>query len=131
MISELSFEGIPSKAIIQGIKDLCHEDLKSIKYVTIVSAARKYFQFEPPEGCATCFHTGFISMVDKELCPISVACTCPRGNWFARNQEIPQWNGRKKMQSKTRGMLELTWHYEKFNIPEISDEEFVSAPGWE
>ena len=127
IVKELSESGIPFRAIMAGIKKLCAEDLKQIKISTIFQAAREFMVFEEPKGCGFCHGTGFVDMVNKDMCPIVYPCACEKGKWLARNQKLTQWNGKRQMFSHRYEVVKLAWHYDGMNISDMADEEFSAT----
>ncbi len=98
LIDELSRMGIPSPAVLRGIDGLMLEDLKSLKLVTIVNAARENFKpkSEQHADCASC-ETGVVTMQRENLSRTGFACICSRGEFWKNDKprQMAAWNGQE------------------------------------
>lgn len=97
LITELENEGLPVGAVIAGVRSLVDEDLKSIKFITIKDASKKFIthMFDDYQ-CLQCKGHGVIRM--KASGPMYehetyVACTCQRGKTLADAHGIVHWHG--------------------------------------
>lgn len=122
-LNELVNTGIPAKAILAGIANLMDEDLKQLKLATIIRSARQHTVMQVPEGCNFCHMTGFVDMVNKDGYSVVLACNCNRGLWYAKQQDMTRWNGKKTQFSDKYGVLKLAWFYEGMDIPAANIEE--------
>jgi hypothetical protein len=52
------------------------------------------------------------------------ACSCEKGEFFAKNQEAKRWNGKRQMYSQHFGLMTLSWQYDNDSIQNIPDEEY-------
>jgi len=90
-LNELVNSGIPHKAIIQGLRFLKSEEIQTLKLNTVLSAARRFIEFEQVSDCEDC-NSGYIVMKDSEGRNYSLACRCSAGQ-MKKNQGLVQWLG--------------------------------------
>jgi hypothetical protein len=133
LIEELRLSGIPIKAIIAGIRSLVETDVKNLKYLTILDAARKYVVGGPVDhfgDCNICGTEGFVVMRDGEGYTTAYPCTCERGKSHAKNQNLVQWNGKRIMMSS--GRVRTLIHPDPVSIGLSNDAlELVGSTRWE
>jgi hypothetical protein len=93
ILTELEKAALPVKAILAGLRKLMVEDLKSVKYITIVEAAREFVDVESTEErtpCGEC-SDGIVIATDEERRDFAFGCSCPMGN--LRITELARWPG--------------------------------------
>lgn len=100
-IEELAQSGYAYGAVVQGIRSLAREDLKTLKIWSIMEASRKFVQVEEREvfKCGSC-NDGLVAMVrwspgqDHHLNKTSFACICKNGDVVRQWKRRPaNWNG--------------------------------------
>jgi hypothetical protein len=92
-LEELFVSGLPAGAILEGLRSLVTEELRSIKITTVTEAARDHLTAEDQQSvkaCASCFD-GWIVMKDEKKREFILACTCARGH--QRKGDLATWNG--------------------------------------
>jgi hypothetical protein len=116
IVDELLDTGMPFSAMKAGIRDLCDQDIKSLKFVTIKEACRKHcVQAGAVGGCELCHQTGTVTMesvVGKYV--VNYPCICKAGADIAQAQMLVQWNGQKTMKSKVYGDCVLTEQFQRY-----------------
>jgi hypothetical protein len=132
LVAELANTGITFKALIAGIRALVDQDLKQIKFFTIVNAARQFTTYQDAHGaCHICNTDGFVYMrgVKNELTyTVAYPCTCARGKETAMAQSLIPWNGKKSQHSNHIGMMTLVFpDPKKVNVPEMEDREYAAT----
>lgn len=101
-IDELANMNIAAGAVIQGIRSLVHEDLKTIKIGMLMSAARGYVQHEPNGvACPGC-SDGIVTMRDEKGYRFALGCLCARGAQRAKSARLAIWNGLETQYRKGR-----------------------------
>jgi len=93
LIEELSILGIPAGALVAGVRSLMHEDLKSLKLITIIEAARAHVTYENYESvsCDDCEGRGIIILKDQFHYEKAFRCHCDnslRQQW----SKLAIWN---------------------------------------
>lgn len=94
IIEELEKSGMPTGALISGIRSLMHEDLKVVKLSNILEAARDKMTAEEVEKteCEACEGRGMVMMKDEAGYEFSFACGC--GNALrVSNLKLARLNG--------------------------------------
>lgn len=101
VVKELISTGIPTGAILSGIRHLHTEDLSAIKFPIIVSAARRYVvQDNEIQACHECSQ-GVICYRDGEGRWFALACRCQAGeekqraHGLARSYAAPTYTSPK------------------------------------
>jgi hypothetical protein len=108
LVNEIEDCGFPLGAIMAGIKYLANEDLKTIKFITIRDAIRKFISQVDNYKCQHCGSDGYILMKCQEKGQdIAVACTCTRGGIVAEANEIVRWAGKSEQISNGRMIKRL------------------------
>lgn len=107
LIEELAAQGLPVDAIISGISSLVREDLKAIKFTTLVDAAHKKMATEeaPMSDCKKCLR-GEVFMRDEKKREFALACVCSQGAHVAMVAGLARWNG-EETQFRRGRMLTL------------------------
>lgn len=87
--------GLPSGAIILGLRKLMAEDLKSLRLATIKDAAMEFVHHESVEkkNCEYCEKRGVVFMRDDAHYEFSFACPCINGDRFRIAHRLVTWNG--------------------------------------
>lgn len=103
MVNELGTGVFPFSAVIQGIKSLHGEDIKSLKLFIIIEAIRTFFdsnvnRFE----CGSCRKSGCVIMIDAVGDQFALACTCSNGDIVVNIQGLVRWNGKGVQESNGR-----------------------------
>lgn len=98
-IEELSLSGLPLPALLQGIRKLAAEDLKTIKLATIKEAANDCIvnSEEDTSKCDHCGHGGLVCMKDPEARMYALACKCRNGDRLVSAQKLARWDGHETM----------------------------------
>jgi hypothetical protein len=98
---------------VAGIRNLCDDDLKSIKFTTIKQAANKFVTHVYDNyHCEYCRGEGVIMMrctgreYDYDTC---LACICERGQLLSNAQGILKWNGQDYQEAKNRKFTYKTY----------------------
>lgn len=106
LVNELILTKIPNGAIVAGIRNLCDDDLKSIKFTTIKQAANKFVTHVYDNyHCDHCKGEGVIMMICTGYeydYNTSLACTCDRGQLIGNANGILKWNGEDYQEAKNR-----------------------------
>lgn len=103
MVNELGSGVFPFTAVIQGIKSLHAEDLRSIKLFLMIEAIRKFTDTDTGRiNCASCHKEGCIAMIDAAGHTFALACTCSNGDVIANFQGLVRWNGKGVQMSNGR-----------------------------
>lgn len=77
-----------------GIKYLQNDDLKSIKFITIKDAIRKFINTKDDFKCVSCNGEGAVMTLCVETNMLyALACRCSRGDAFGEANEVVKWNG--------------------------------------
>ncbi len=101
-VAELSATGLPTEAIVRGIRSMVSEDLKSIKLNRLIEASRPFvYQDTPTTKCAECL-SGFVVMHDEQGYFFSFACRCPAGQIKRRSSGLVGWVGEESQFSNGR-----------------------------
>ena len=108
LVEELVRLGIPVGALLQGIRSLMLEDMKTIKLWAIKEASLKFIQrgSERTERCEDCGRSGVIIMKDEEKREFALACRCPNGLRMNHSSKLTVWNGLETQRIRER-TLEL------------------------
>lgn len=100
LLDELEQCDIPSGAVIAGIRSLVDDDLRSIKFITLKTAAHKFITRGYDDyQCVNCGGEGVVFMrtdgpsYEHNTC---VACICTRGQALADANGVLRWNGEKE-----------------------------------
>lgn len=106
-LDELFKSGLPSGALIQGLRALTKDGLSSIKIETILDSAYRHIQPEDRvfSECRECLR-GEVFMKDELKREYSLACVCERGAHVAQVHGLARWDGSEIMTRKGR-MLTL------------------------
>lgn len=102
LANEISLAGLPYKAVLGGLNKLMSEDLKNIKFSTIIQAAKEMFEPEQDTenySCDHCDGRGKVIMRDSEFRDFALMCFCR--NSFKGNGLVP-WNGQITQSSRGR-----------------------------
>lgn len=103
MVNELGTGIFPFAAVIQGIKSLHAEDLRSIKLFLLIESIRKFVDSDSGRiHCGSCRKEGCVIMVDAGGAQFSLACTCSNGDIIANLQGLVRWNGKGVQESNGR-----------------------------
>lgn len=104
LIDEIANTGIPAGPMLAGIRGLMAEDLKSIKFATIIDAARKLIVNvqEHREDCDFCGGVGSFPMKDENKYTYSLGCKCLNGSNLCDKEKLVQWNGEDRQFSNKR-----------------------------
>lgn len=97
-LEELRNCGLPPQAILKGIEQLKADELGSLKYGTVIMAARKFTEVEESQSCKNC-NNGFVTMKDHEGRIFSLSCSCFAGS---QKKGYVKWNGEESQSSKGR-----------------------------
>lgn len=94
IVQELSIRNLPAGAIINGIRKLKAEDLRSIKLSHLIDAANEFITIETPENksCRLCM-SGLVILKDKEGHNFSLGCVCSEGGVRTKAMGLARWNG--------------------------------------
>ena len=104
LVQELSIATLPAKAVIAGMQSLMVEELRSIKYATILTAARSCMDQRSAQEAVSCDHcskSGLVYMVDGSGYEFTLACICPNGNNGIAST-LTKWNGELTQVSRKR-----------------------------
>lgn len=103
MVNELGIGIYPFTAVIQGIKSLHGEDLRSIKLFLLIEAIRKFVDADKDRfQCGNCHKEGCVIMIDAVGNSFALACTCSNGDMIAELQGLVRWNGKGVQDSNGR-----------------------------
>lgn len=103
MVNELGTGVFPFTAVIQGIKSLHAEDLRSIKLFLLIEAIRKFIDSDTHRHiCGACHKEGCITMIDANGAMFALACTCSNGDLVVNLQGLVRWNGTGVQESNGR-----------------------------
>lgn len=95
MVNELGTGVLPFTAVIQGIKSLHAEDLRSIKLFLLIEAIRKFVDSDTNRfNCAHCHKEGCVTMIDEEGHMFALACVCSNGDIIENLQGLVRWTGK-------------------------------------
>jgi hypothetical protein len=91
LVQEIEDSGLPFGAIIQGIRALFNQDLKSLKFFVIKESIEKFIVHETiTTKCHFCGGHGIVSMVRDDKHSFAFACKCRAGdNW----KKHLRWSG--------------------------------------
>lgn len=97
-VEELEKSQIPEACILLGIRSLIAEDLKAIKVITVLNAARKFVEEEPDHrvDCDVCFKTGGVPVtyqISNLLYTGILGCRCENGQSLTKIHGLISWNG--------------------------------------
>lgn len=102
-VHELSSGCGPFSAVIQGIKSLHHEELRSIKLVTLIDAIMKFVDLDHNRvDCGHCSKEGAVILMDAQGAQFALACMCSNGDIVQASQRLVRWNGRDIQESNAR-----------------------------
>ena len=105
VIEEIEKSNVPFPALIAGIRKLMSDDVKTLKFFTIIEAAKKFIEpvsYEKKD-CRHCFSSGAVSMFDDDKYGFFLACICDNGLRFIGGKNaLVKWNGEDKQYSKGR-----------------------------
>lgn len=94
LVQEISVQGLPYKAIVEGIRSLFVEDLKSVKLAFILKAAREHIQIAEAEAergyCKHCSGVGSVTLCDDQKISYALACICAASE---KMKGSVRWNG--------------------------------------
>jgi hypothetical protein len=127
LIRELAASGVTFRELVTGIRKLSTSDMKSIRVSDIITASREGGSIEAPDGCAMCFKSGFVSMANKDGYSFVYACNCELGSWYAKNQNLTKWNGKRRMLSKKYGVVTLGLCWSEMAIPDATEGELSGS----
>lgn len=102
LANEISLSGIPYKAVIGGLNKLMSEDLKNIKFSTIIQASKEMIEpshADENHSCDHCNGRGMVTMKDSECREYTLKCFCQNGY---KGNGLAQWNGQISQHSNGR-----------------------------
>lgn len=108
-MEEFEHSGLPSGALIAGMRALIQEDIRSLKASVILEHCRRFFtpsdkdQYQP---CAICLR-GEVTMRDEQGRRYALACSCERGAGLAATASLARWSGEGVQMSRGRALYFL------------------------
>lgn len=94
IVQEIVSHGYPFKAIIQGIRDMFSDDLKTIKLASILQSIQEKIVVEEIQisDCDDCDGRGLVILLSDTRYEKVFACLCKNGfRWIERG--LAQWSG--------------------------------------
>ncbi|HEY5235160.1 MAG TPA: hypothetical protein VIJ14_03180 [Rhabdochlamydiaceae bacterium] len=103
MVSEICTGAYPFTSIVQGIKSLHTEDLRSIKLFLLIEAISNFMDQDAGRfNCPICLKDGCVELIDAIGQRFALACTCSNGDIVANMQHLVRWNGKALQTSNGR-----------------------------
>jgi hypothetical protein len=96
LVEEILATGFPYQAIVAGLSDLMHQDLRLIKIHTILESIQEKLTYREADTGVTCTHcgsSGYVSLFDKAHRYFALACVCEKGERRVSVQHLNRWNG--------------------------------------
>jgi hypothetical protein len=86
--------GFPYVAIVQGLKSLYQQDIRTLKLAVIIDAIKKFIDINlGRHECCSCNSNGAIISKDDEGRWYAMACKCSNGDLTYKFQNLVKWNG--------------------------------------
>lgn len=102
LVKALAESGIPTGAIVLGLRKLMYDDLPSIKMGIIINAARQFVEkTEDAKSCTECA-AGVALLRDDQGKEYALACRCGSGFNAQRIHGIKRWGGQGTQMSNGR-----------------------------
>ena len=130
MVNELGTGVFPFVAVIQGIKSLCAEDLRSIKLFLLIEAIRKFVDQDAHRiACGSCHKEGAVVMIDADGKQFALACNCSNGDLVSGLQNLVRWNGKGVQESNGRILFRTKNDVATYdpNFPNLHKEEYENS----
>lgn len=107
LVEELAVQGLPCDAIVNGLRSLAKEELKTIRLSTILDAShRNVSREELNVNCHQCLR-GEVTMRDEQGRRYALACSCERGAGLAATAALARWSGEGVQMSRGRALYFL------------------------